>query len=73
VSAVAASNGAGSFNKEIAMEVLKLIRRKFERVLGHGVFGRLRTDREPAAARLCKYGHAVFSGNNLCSYGHHAA
>ncbi|HWB41655.1 MAG TPA: hypothetical protein VG500_10375 [Gemmatimonadales bacterium] len=55
------------------MEVLKLIRRKFERVLGHGVFGRLRTDREPAAARLCKYGHAVFSGNNLCSYGHHAA
>jgi hypothetical protein len=24
-------------------------------------------------ARVCAYGHAVFSGNNLCNYGHRAA
>jgi hypothetical protein len=55
------------------MQVLRYMHRKFERVLAHDMFGRFRKDKQPATARLCKYGHPVFSGNNLCTYGHHAA
>ena len=55
------------------MEVLRYMHRKFERVLAYDMFGRFRKERQPATARLCEYGHAVFAGNNLCTYGHHAA
>jgi hypothetical protein len=45
----------------------------FETGLAHDVFEQFRRNRLPAPARFCEFGHAVFSGNNLCSYGHHAA
>jgi hypothetical protein len=59
--------------REITMEVLRYMHRKFERVLSHDMFERFRKDKQPATDRLCKYGHPVFAGNNLCTYGHHAA
>jgi len=55
------------------MRILKSIQRMFERGLAHDVFKRFRSNRPAGPARFCKFGHAVFSGNNLCSYGHHAA
>jgi hypothetical protein len=55
------------------VKILGFIQRKFETVLAHGVFEKFRSNRPPAPARLCQFGHAVYSGNNLCSYGHHAA
>jgi hypothetical protein len=55
------------------MKLFGFIQRTFERVLAHDVFKRFWKNRPPASARLCKFGHAVFSGNNLCTYGHHAA
>ena len=55
------------------MEIVRFIQRKVERVLSHDMFQRFRKSGQPATARVCKYGHAVFSGNHLCSYGHHAA
>jgi hypothetical protein len=55
------------------MEIVRFIQRKVERVLSHDMFQRFRKGRLPATARFCKFGHAVFSGNHLCSYGHHAA
>jgi hypothetical protein len=45
------------------MSILTFIQRKFEW---------FRKNPVPAQARLCQFGHAVFSGNNLCNYGHHA-
>jgi hypothetical protein len=59
--------------QEKVMEIVRFIQRKVERVLSHDMFQRFRKNRLPATARFCQYGHAVFSGNNLCSYGHHAA
>jgi hypothetical protein len=54
------------------MEILAFIGRKFEWVRARGIFGVFR--RRPAApVRFCEFGHAVFSGNKLCNYGHHAA
>jgi hypothetical protein len=55
------------------MQITQFIQRKFERLLGRDVFAWTGKDRTPVTARFCKYGHAVFSGNNLCTYGHHAA
>jgi hypothetical protein len=56
------------------MQITKSIGLLIERILGQDLFGRLSGNRTPAtAARVCEYGHAVFSGNNLCNYGHHAA
>jgi hypothetical protein len=55
------------------MGIFRFIQQKFEWVLAHTVFGKSRTNRPAAAAPLCKFGHVVFSGNNLCNYGHHPA
>jgi len=55
------------------MGILQLIRQKLERVLGRSVLVDSRGERPADSARLCLYGHTVFSGNNLCNYGHHAA
>ena len=55
------------------MEIARLIRGQLERLLGRVEFARAVNDRQPTTARFCAYGHAVFSGNNLCTYGHHAA
>jgi hypothetical protein len=52
------------------MAIATFIRRNFDRLMGRELVERLES--EPAA-RICEYGHAVYSGNNLCSYGHHAA
>jgi hypothetical protein len=60
-------------SEEEGMQITKSIERMVERILGHDVRERFRSNRTPAPARLCEFGHAVFSGNNLCSYGHHAA
>ena len=53
------------------MRILRSIQRMFETGLGH--FEQFRRNRPPAPARFCEFGHPVFSGNKLCSYGHHAA
>jgi hypothetical protein len=55
------------------MGILSFIQRKWDWVLTHDVFEKLRRNRTPTPPRSCQFGHAVFSGNNLCSYGHHAA
>jgi hypothetical protein len=55
------------------MQITKPIEWMIERILGQNVLDRFRGNRTPALARVCKFGHAVFSGNNLCTYGHHAA
>jgi hypothetical protein len=54
------------------MGILTFIQRKLEGVLSFATFGKYRSVRAPVPARLCKFGHAVFAGNNLCNYGHHA-
>ena len=54
------------------MRILRSIQRMLERGLGHDVFEQFRRNRPPAPARLCDFGHPVFSGNKLCSYGHRA-
>ena len=53
------------------MGIFRFIQRKYED-LGLRKFG-LFGDRPAPSARLCEFGHVVFSGNNLCNYGHHAA
>jgi hypothetical protein len=55
------------------MDIIRFIQRSLERVLPRAVLDRFRKSGTPAPARFCLYGHEVFSGNNLCSYGHHAA
>ena len=55
------------------MTITNPIEWMIERILGHDVLERFRGNRTPATARVCVYGHAVFSGNNLCTYGHHGA
>ncbi len=55
------------------MSIGRFIQRKAERLLGRDLFAWTRKGRPPQTARFCAYGHAVFSGNNLCSYGHRAA
>ncbi len=55
------------------MGILSFIQRKWDWVLTHDVFKQLRKNRPPASPRFCQFGHAVFSGNKLCSYGHRAA
>jgi hypothetical protein len=55
------------------MRILRSIQRMFERGLPHDVFEQFRRNRPAAPARFCEFGHTVFSGNNLCNYGHHAA
>jgi hypothetical protein len=58
---------------EDGMQITKSIERMIERILGQDLLDRLRGDRTPASPRVCEFGHPVFSGNSLCSYGHHAA
>lgn len=53
------------------MDILRYIQRKSLLVLGS--FGRLGKDRPAAPDRLCQFGHKVFSGTRLCSYGHRPA
>ncbi|HJR17769.1 MAG TPA: hypothetical protein VJ808_13030 [Gemmatimonadales bacterium] len=55
------------------MGILAFIQRKFEWVRELDTFGMFRRNRPAAPARLCEFGHTVFSGNNLCNYGHHAS
>jgi len=54
------------------MDIIRLIERKFGRLLGRDVSGRVEGDKasSKATARLCQYGHAVFEGNHRCNYGH---
>lgn len=54
------------------MGILRFIERMYED-LALGKLGKLFGDRPASAARRCEFGHVVFSGNNLCNYGHHAA
>ncbi len=55
------------------MNITRFIQQKVERILGRDLFSHTAEERPAQTARLCAYGHAVFSGNNLCSYGHRAA
>ena len=55
------------------MGIHTFIRRKLEGLLSLVTLDRYQRERAPIPARLCKFGHAVFAGNNLCTYGHHAA
>ena len=53
------------------MDIIRQIERRFGRLLGRGVPGQANLDKDaPAATVVCKYGHAVFDGNNRCTYGH---
>lgn len=54
------------------MGTLTVIFGKLKGLLGLGSSGAVTGSGEPGT-RVCAYGHAVFSGNNLCNYGHHAA
>jgi hypothetical protein len=55
------------------MGILAFIQRKFEWVRELDTFGMFRRNGLAAPARFCEFGHTVFSGNNLCNYGHHAS
>ena len=55
------------------MAIVGFLQRSFERVLPRAVLDRVRKSETPDAPRYCLYGHVVFSGNNLCNYGHHRA
>jgi hypothetical protein len=55
------------------MGVFTFIQRKYMSALALGNFGNLAGKGPTAPARRCEFGHPVFSGNNLCTYGHHAA
>ena len=57
------------------MDIIRIIERRLVRLLGRDVAGRTAAvvDPSPAAIRLCKFGHTVFDGNNLCTYGHRPA
>jgi hypothetical protein len=61
------------YSREVGMQITKSIERMIERILGQDLLDRLKGDRTPASPRVCEFGHPVFSGNNLCSYGHQAA
>jgi hypothetical protein len=54
------------------MDIVRLIERKFGRLLGRDISGRTTIDKDqpPATTQLCQFGHTVFDGNNLCNYGH---
>ena len=53
------------------MDIVRLIERNLGRVLPRNLIDRFRRSDASAPARLCPYGHEVFSGNNVCNYGHH--
>ena len=57
------------------MDIIRIIERKFGRLLGRDVPGRATggKDSPPTAVRVCQFGHTVFDGNNLCNYGHRPA
>jgi hypothetical protein len=57
------------------MDIIRIIERKFGRLLGRGAPGRATggKDSPPTAVRVCQFGHTVFDGNNLCNYGHRPA
>lgn len=57
------------------MNIIRQIERRFGRLLGRDVPGRAGGDKDSSSppARLCRYGHTVFDGNNLCNYGHRPA
>jgi hypothetical protein len=54
------------------MDIIRIIERKFGRLLGREAPGRTigAKDSPPAAVRVCQFGHTVFDGNNLCNYCH---
>jgi hypothetical protein len=53
------------------MDIIRQIERRFGRLLGRHVAERPDLEKDqPAVARVCQFGHAVFEGNNLCTYGH---
>ena len=57
------------------MNIIRQIERRFGRLLGRDAPGRAGGDKDSSSppARLCRYGHTVFDGNNLCNYGHRPA
>jgi hypothetical protein len=55
------------------MGIFTFIEQKLGWVLALDTFEKFRRNPQPVPARLCQFGHAVFSGNNVCNYGHHAA
>ena len=55
------------------MDIVGFIRRKLGRLVPRGGFGWFGKNGAPVASRRCLYGHEVFAGNNLCTYGHGAA
>ncbi|HUR95111.1 MAG TPA: hypothetical protein VMY76_11040 [Gemmatimonadales bacterium] len=52
------------------MGILAFIQRKHEWSLP---LGKPAEKRPEPAVRMCEFGHPVYAGNNLCSYGHHPA
>lgn len=52
------------------MNIVRIIERRFARLLGRDLAGRTKATPPAATIRLCQYGHTVFDGNNLCNYGH---
>ena len=57
------------------MDIVRIIERRFGRLLGRDVSGRadVAKDSPAVTGRLCQYGHAIFEGNHLCNYGHRPA
>jgi hypothetical protein len=55
------------------MGILRHIQRLVQPMLAHGIFESFRKSRPEGPTRLCQFGHPVFSGNHLCTYGHHRA
>ena len=57
------------------MDIIRIFERRFGRLLGRDVPGRTTGDKgpPPPTIRLCRFGHTVFDGNNLCNYGHRPA
>jgi hypothetical protein len=64
---------SGRLNRGKIMDILSFIQRKWDWVLTHDVFEKLRRNEPSAPPRVCQFGHAVFSGDKLCSYGHRVA
>jgi hypothetical protein len=55
------------------MEIFRFIQQQFKSMLALDGLGKFQRNRQPAADRVCQFGHPVFSGTKLCSYGHHPA
>jgi hypothetical protein len=72
--AAGASSSAGRnrLQQEQVMTIAKLIQRSVQRILGRPVSEQAESAPSAAPSLVCAYGHPVFAGNNLCTYGHRA-